>query len=67
MLDHPESVIMDRYTELRSFVLVAEKGSFAAAALVEGVAPVVMGRRQQLSAGGTWRRMRPRFAPCIRS
>ena len=36
---------MDRYTELRSFVLVAEKGSFAAAALVEGVTPVVMGRR----------------------
>ena len=36
---------MDRHTELRSFVLVAEKGSFAAAALVEGVTPVVMGRR----------------------
>lgn len=36
---------MDRYTELRSFVLVAEKGSFAAAALVEHVTPVVMGRR----------------------
>jgi len=36
---------MDRYTEIRSFVLVAEKGSFAAAALVEGVTPVVMGRR----------------------
>lgn len=36
---------MDRYVELRSFVLVAEKGSFAAAALVEGVTPVVMGRR----------------------
>ncbi|RTL25182.1 MAG: LysR family transcriptional regulator [Rhodocyclaceae bacterium] len=36
---------MDRYTELRSFVLVAEKGSFAAAALVEQVTPVVMGRR----------------------
>lgn len=28
---------MDRYTEIRSFVLVTEKGSFAAAALVEGV------------------------------
>ena len=26
---------MDRYTEIRSFVLVAEKGSFAAAAVVE--------------------------------
>ena len=36
---------MDRYTELRSFVLVVEKGSFAAAALSEGVTPVVMGRR----------------------
>ena len=36
---------MDRYTEIRSFVLVAEKGSFAAAAVVEGVTPVVMGRR----------------------
>mgnify|MGYP001009774942 FL=1 len=36
---------MDRYTEIRSFVLVAEKGTFAAAALVEGVTPVVMGRR----------------------
>ncbi|WP_295008858.1 LysR family transcriptional regulator [uncultured Dechloromonas sp.] len=36
---------MDRYTEIRSFVLVAEKGSFAAAALIEGVTPVVMGRR----------------------
>lgn len=36
---------MDRYTEIRSFVLVAEKGTFAAAALIEGVTPVVMGRR----------------------
>jgi DNA-binding transcriptional LysR family regulator len=36
---------VDRYTEFRSFVLVAEKGTFAAAALVEGVTPVVMGRR----------------------
>lgn len=36
---------MSRYTEMRSFVLVAEKGSFAAAALTEGVTPVVMGRR----------------------
>jgi DNA-binding transcriptional LysR family regulator len=36
---------MDRYTAMRSFVLVAEKGSFAAAALIEGVTPVVMGRR----------------------
>ena len=36
---------MDRYTEIRSFLLVTEKGSFAAAALTEGVTPVVMGRR----------------------
>src|SRR3546814_12384337 len=36
---------MDRYTAIRSFALVAEKGSFAAAALAEGVTPVVMGRR----------------------
>jgi DNA-binding transcriptional LysR family regulator len=36
---------MDRYTEIRSFVLVTEKGSFAAAAVAEGVTPVVMGRR----------------------
>lgn len=36
---------MDRHTEIRSFVLVAEKGSFAAAALSESVTPVVMGRR----------------------
>lgn len=36
---------MDRYTTIRSFALIAEKGSFAAAALVEGVTPVVMGRR----------------------
>lgn len=36
---------MSRYTEIRSFVLIAEKGSFAAAALVEGVTPVILGRR----------------------
>ncbi|GAA5089525.1 MAG: LysR family transcriptional regulator [Alcaligenaceae bacterium] len=36
---------MSRYTEIRSFVLVAEKGSFAAAAAQEGVTPVVLGRR----------------------
>ncbi|TCT05757.1 LysR family transcriptional regulator [Paralcaligenes ureilyticus] len=36
---------MDRYMAIRSFALVAEKGSFAAAALIEGVTPVVMGRR----------------------
>lgn len=36
---------MGRHTEIRSFALVAEKGSFSAAAIVEGVTPVVMGRR----------------------
>ncbi|KAF1055061.1 MAG: HTH-type transcriptional regulator DmlR [Stenotrophomonas maltophilia] len=36
---------MDRHTLVRSFVLVADHGSFAAAALSEGVIPVVMGRR----------------------
>lgn len=36
---------MGRYTDISSFVLIAEKGSFAAAALVERVTPVVMGRR----------------------
>src|SRR5690625_2349333 len=36
---------MSRYTEIRTFVLVAEHGSFAAAAQVEGVTPVVLGRR----------------------
>ncbi len=38
-------VLVGRYTEIRSFVLAAEKGSFAAAAVSEGVTPVVMGRR----------------------
>ena len=36
---------MDRHVQLRSFVLIAEKGGFAAAAVVDGVTPVVMGRR----------------------
>jgi DNA-binding transcriptional LysR family regulator len=36
---------MDRYTEIRSFVLITEKGSFAGAALAVGVTPVVLGRR----------------------
>lgn len=36
---------MSRYTEIRSFVLIAEKGSFAAASIVEGVTPVMLGRR----------------------
>lgn len=36
---------MDRLKQIESFVLVATKGSLTAAALVEGVAPAVMGRR----------------------
>jgi len=36
---------MDRFKEIASFVQVIEKGSFAAAALEEGVTPVVLGRR----------------------
>jgi DNA-binding transcriptional LysR family regulator len=36
---------MGRYTELHSFVQVAHKGSFAAAALNEGVTPAILGRR----------------------
>jgi DNA-binding transcriptional LysR family regulator len=37
--------IMDRLKQIESFVSVALKGSLTAAALVEGVAPAVMGRR----------------------
>ena len=36
---------MARYTELHSFVQVAQKGSFVAAALSEGVTPAILGRR----------------------
>lgn len=36
---------MGRYTELHSFVQVAQKGSFASAALSEGVTPAILGRR----------------------
>jgi DNA-binding transcriptional LysR family regulator len=36
---------MGRYTELHSFIQVAQKGSFAAAALNEGVTPAILGRR----------------------
>lgn len=36
---------MDRFKEVSSFVRVADKGSFAAAAAEEGVTPVVVGRR----------------------
>ncbi|MGV6476608.1 LysR family transcriptional regulator [Azotobacter vinelandii] len=36
---------MGRYVELHSFVQVAQKGSFAAAALSEGVTPAILGRR----------------------
>jgi DNA-binding transcriptional LysR family regulator len=36
---------MDRFKEITSFVGAADKGSFAAAAMEEGVTPVVIGRR----------------------
>ena len=36
---------MDRYRQLHSFVLIATKGSFAAAGRADGVTPVVMARR----------------------
>jgi DNA-binding transcriptional LysR family regulator len=36
---------MSRYTELHTFVQVAQKGSFASAALSEGVTPAILGRR----------------------
>src|SRR5512137_1528987 len=36
---------MDRFKEMASFVAVAHRGSFAAAAAEEGVTPVVIGRR----------------------
>ncbi|KKA09951.1 LysR family transcriptional regulator [Pseudomonas ogarae] len=36
---------MARYTELHSFIQIAQKGSFAAAALSEGVTPAMLGRR----------------------
>lgn len=36
---------MGRYTEIHSFVQVAQKGSFAAAALSEGVSAAMLGRR----------------------
>lgn len=36
---------MDRLKQIESFVLVAAKGSLTAAALNEGVAPAVVGRR----------------------
>jgi len=36
---------MDRFREIASFVVVADKGSFAATAAGEGVTPVVIGRR----------------------
>lgn len=36
---------MDRFKEITSLVEVVDKGSFAAAAIAEGVTPVVLGRR----------------------
>ena len=36
---------MDRFKQIETFVAVVAKGSLSAAALVEGVAPAVIGRR----------------------
>src|ERR1700726_4916854 len=36
---------MDRYKQIETFVRVADAGSLAAAALEEGVSPVILGRR----------------------
>lgn len=36
---------MDRFKQIETFVRVADAGSLAAAALEEGVSPVVLGRR----------------------
>src|SRR6195952_613451 len=36
---------MDRFRQIETFVKVAEAGSLAAAALEEGVSPVILGRR----------------------
>ncbi len=36
---------MDRFTQIETFVAVAAKGSLSAAALAQGVAPAVIGRR----------------------
>ena len=36
---------MDRFTQIETFVAVATRGSFTAAAALEDVAPAVIGRR----------------------
>jgi DNA-binding transcriptional LysR family regulator len=36
---------MDKFKELESFVAIVARGSLTAAALAEGVAPAIMGRR----------------------
>lgn len=36
---------MDRFKQIETFVTVAAKGSLSAAALAEGVAPAIIGRR----------------------
>jgi DNA-binding transcriptional LysR family regulator len=36
---------MDRFKQIETFVRVADAGSLAAAALEEGVSPVILGRR----------------------
>ena len=37
--------LMDRFKQIETFVTVAAKGSLSAAALAEGVAPAIIGRR----------------------
>jgi DNA-binding transcriptional LysR family regulator len=41
----PEETAMDRFKQIETFVRVADAGSLAAAALEEGVSPVILGRR----------------------
>jgi DNA-binding transcriptional LysR family regulator len=46
MHNHCKSALfMDKFKELESFVAVVTRGSLTAAALAEGVAPAIMGRR----------------------
>ena len=41
----PNAPLMDRFKQIETFVAVVAKGSLSAAALAEGVAPAVIGRR----------------------
>jgi DNA-binding transcriptional LysR family regulator len=44
-LSEAEETRMDRFKQIETFVRVADAGSLAAAALEEGVSPVILGRR----------------------